>query len=131
MAESVSGMRVVDISNPDNPTTVGGVNTPSNALAVAIAGTLAYVADYTAGLQVIDISNPAEPIIVGSYDTPGYAVNVFISGNRAYVADDSPGLLVLEVKFNDLRLLQCLEAIPGKNRLKRLNLLGNPLASDP
>src|SRR5688572_10160914 len=40
---------------------VGGIDTPDEATAVALAGTVAYVADGEAGLQIIDAADPGAP----------------------------------------------------------------------
>jgi hypothetical protein len=65
---------------------VGSVDTPGDALGVAVSGNHAYVADNASGLQVIDITNPAHPQIVGSVGTFDSAVEVAVSGSYAYVA---------------------------------------------
>ena len=52
---------------------VGSVDTPGEAIDVAVSGSYAYVADYASGLQVIDITSPVSPHPVGSVDTPGRA----------------------------------------------------------
>ncbi|MBK9302846.1 MAG: T9SS type A sorting domain-containing protein, partial [bacterium] len=97
VADSYSGLQVIDITNPASPQIVGSVNTPGSARGVAISGTYAYVAGDYAGLQVIDITNPASPQIVGGVDTPGNAVGVTISGTYAYVADYEFGLQVIDI----------------------------------
>ena len=79
------------------PSERGFYNTPDIALDVAIAGTVAYVADRQSGLQIINIANPASPTLIGSYDTPDEAYGVAISGTRAYVADNLGGLQIIDV----------------------------------
>jgi hypothetical protein len=95
---NISGLQVIDITNPASPQIVGSVDTPGFANAVAVSGTHAYVADYASGLQVIDITSPASPQLVGSADTPGSASGVAVSGTYAYVADNTSGLQVLPVQ---------------------------------
>ncbi len=73
MADYGSGLQVIDISDPANPTLVGTYDTPGYARGVAVSGDHAFVADGDSGLQVIDISDPANPTLVGTYDTPGDA----------------------------------------------------------
>jgi hypothetical protein len=97
VADQASGLRVIDVSDPANPTSAGSCDTPGYANAVAISGDYVYVADNISGLQVIDISNPTSPSLAGNYDTPGYARDVAISGDYAYVADGSPGLQVIDI----------------------------------
>jgi PKD repeat protein len=93
VADNSSGLRVIDISDPANPTEVGFYDTPGYANGVAVSGTYAYVADSN-GLRVIDISDPAHPTEVGYYDTS--AANVAVSGTYAYVAA-AAGLRVIDV----------------------------------
>jgi hypothetical protein len=79
------------------PALVGSYDTPGLASGVFIAGSYAYVADYTSGLQVIDVSTPGSPTLAGSYDTPGSAFDVFVAGSYAYLADVTSGLQVIDV----------------------------------
>ena len=88
---------MIDISNPESPQIVGSVDTPGDALGVAISGTHAYVTDWRSGLQVIDITNPESPQIVGTVDTPSIAYGVAISDTHAYIADGFSGLQVIDI----------------------------------
>ncbi len=98
VGDAVAGLKVIDISDPSNPTIVGGYNTPGESWGVAIAGDYAYVADGSAGgLQVIDISDPAIPTLAGSYNTPGSATDVAISGDYAFVTDYYQGVQVINI----------------------------------
>ncbi|MBE7502569.1 MAG: peptidoglycan DD-metalloendopeptidase family protein [Verrucomicrobiales bacterium] len=77
-----------------------GYSHPANgqpAVAVAVVGQYAYVADGGAGLQVIDVSNPANPRWVGGCDTFWGAQGVAVAGQHAYVADGPSGLEVMDV----------------------------------
>jgi hypothetical protein len=65
---------------------VGGVNTPGTAVAVAVSGDRAYVADDAPGLQIVDVADPAAPAIVGSFLSTGGARDVEVSGTVAFVA---------------------------------------------
>ena len=97
VADSYSGLQVIDISDPRNPAIIGSVDTPDSACGVAVSGNAAYVVDSYSGLQVIDISDPRNPAIIGSVDMPGYAYGVAVSGTTAYVADSYSGLQVIDI----------------------------------
>ena len=84
-----SGVKVVDVSNPAQPTIVGSYQTPGLSGSVAVSGHYAYVADGTGGLQILDVSNPAAPLRVGYRSTPDYAGDIAVSGSMALVADVS------------------------------------------
>ena len=51
MSLPLEGLRVLDLSAPEDPRTVGAVDTPGDALGVAVAGSHVYVADGYSGLQ--------------------------------------------------------------------------------
>ena len=54
LAEDAYGLRVIDISDPTPPVSVGIHDTPGQARAVDMAGDYAYVADYGSGLRVLE-----------------------------------------------------------------------------
>jgi hypothetical protein len=97
MPDWSTGLQVLDISSPANPTNIGGCGMSGNALGVAVNGSYAYVADSDAGLEVIDIRNPAAPVAVGGHDTGGTALAVAVGGQYAYVADGIDGLQVIDI----------------------------------
>ncbi|MHB1035357.1 MAG: Ig-like domain-containing protein [Pirellulales bacterium] len=82
-----------------DPVRLGWYDTTGKAYAVAVSGTLAYVADYNEGLQILDVANPAAPVRLGGYkyNTTGFAMDVVIVGNLAYVADGTAGLQIVDV----------------------------------
>ena len=45
VTDELSGLQIIDISNPASPTLAGVYNTPGYAVGVAVAGNYAYVAD--------------------------------------------------------------------------------------
>ena len=97
VADGVSGLQVVDISNPTNSVQVGRLGTSGYALGVAVNGNYAYVADSDAGLQVIDISNPVNPQRIGGCAAGAYALGVVTVGTTAYVASGNDGLIVIDI----------------------------------
>ena len=56
VADYESGLQVIDITDPTNPTLAGDYDTPGYAWGVYVSGDYAFVADgYYSGLQLIDI----------------------------------------------------------------------------
>ena len=91
-------LRVVDVSNPENPTEVGFLDTPNvYAYGIAVSGDYAYIVDHYSGLRVINVSNPENPYETGFYGTPGWSYGVAVSGGYAYIADRDGGLRVVDV----------------------------------
>jgi len=88
---------VINVSDPTDPTLVGGYDTSGYAWGVAVAGDNAYIADEGSGLVVVDVSDPTDPTFVGGYDTLSYAEGVTVAGGYAYAADGGNGLVVIDV----------------------------------
>ncbi|MBD2695037.1 DUF4347 domain-containing protein [Anabaena catenula] len=84
VADSTSGLQIIDISNPATPILTGNYDTSGYAGDVQVVGKYAYVSDGSQ-LQIIDISNPTTPILKSSYNAYDSAQNVEIVGNYAYV----------------------------------------------
>jgi hypothetical protein len=64
------GLRVVDITDPTNPFEVGFLATQGPALAVAAAGSHAYVGEHFVKLHVINVSDPTNPSEEGFVPLP-------------------------------------------------------------
>jgi hypothetical protein len=77
--------RLIDVSDPANPTYGGGINI-GQAATLFILGNYAYIGGIDS-LCVYDISGQSTPSRVGGM--PGWAWGIFASGNYAYVAGDS------------------------------------------
>jgi hypothetical protein len=97
VADNTTGLQVLDISNPADPTQIGDYDTPGMAYDVAAAGDLAFVADGGWGLQIIDITDPTNPTFKGTYDTPGSAWGVAAAGDLVLVADYTGGLQIVDI----------------------------------
>ena len=98
------GMRVVDISDPSNPTEVGHLPANDNSYAIAVSGSYAYVTDLNTGLKIVDISTPSSPNLLSTVTTWNRAWEVAIykptpSSQTTYalLSDGSGGLRVIDV----------------------------------
>ncbi|MFX1517320.1 MAG: LVIVD repeat-containing protein, partial [Promethearchaeota archaeon] len=83
-----SGIRVVDVSDPTNPSLVGSCNIPlSPAREIVVEGDYAYAAGDFQDIQVINITNPKDPGVNGSTGgVIGYSAEaVAIDGDFAYL----------------------------------------------
>lgn len=96
-ANVMSGMAVVDVSDPRTPVIVASYNQGFNVMGdVALSGARAYLTnnfDFTA----LDVSNPLSPTLLGSVVTPGDACDVSAAGPMAYVADCGRGVTAVDV----------------------------------
>lgn len=103
IAEGGYGVRILDISNPSQPTEVSTI-VLDNPMAwtprdVAIAGHYAYVAESSQGLRILDISDPANPVDLGRYADRTVA-GVAVVGHYAYCGVNlvtDPGLAVVDI----------------------------------
>ena len=109
-----SGLRVIDISDPESPEIVGGLNySNSGILCLTVDGDLAYLAySGVEGVKIIDISDPEDPEIIGTIKSV-YATEIVISNDFAYIADPELGLVIVDVSDPDSPI-----------RVTRLNLEG-------
>jgi hypothetical protein len=94
VADFSFGLRVIDVSNPEEPAVIGGLAHPG-ADAVAVEGDLAVLSFVLGDLPaVVDVSDPEQPIELARFDHPwcqGRAILVdriaFVGGVRLCVMD--------------------------------------------
>jgi hypothetical protein len=96
VADYTSGLQIIDVSNPTNPTLVG-TYVPIVARDVHVSGNYAYVTDDGIGFQIINVSNPTNPTLEGTLALSSLADSVYQSGNYAYVANSESGLKIIDV----------------------------------
>ncbi|HUX98969.1 MAG TPA: hypothetical protein VMV49_05410, partial [Candidatus Deferrimicrobium sp.] len=109
VAASWSGLAVIDISNPLEPSAphYQKMYQNRNAMDVFIAGEYAYIPIEDWGLNIVkigDLIDPEIPFYGGVVDS---AMGVFIDGDYAYIADDKDGgLLVIDISNPQIPLLR-------------------------
>ncbi|MBL7034052.1 MAG: T9SS type A sorting domain-containing protein [Candidatus Delongbacteria bacterium] len=62
MSAGNSGVRILDVTQPEQPLEIGWCDTWSSATSVAVADNYAYVATYFGGFFTFDVSDPLHPI---------------------------------------------------------------------
>jgi hypothetical protein len=98
LADYEAGIRVLDVSNADQPALLGTFDTPGSAQDVWIVGSYAYVADGAAGLTIFDISTPQQPVLLSTRQTLGEAAQLQVVDGRAYIAERYHGVSILDVR---------------------------------
>jgi len=78
-------LQLFDVSTPGAPVKLPPFKTPGNAQRIALAGSIAYVADGPEGLQVVDLTNPSAPRIVTSFKTSAPAREVAVADSVVFV----------------------------------------------
>jgi hypothetical protein len=97
IASGKTGLRILDISDPDDPAEIGYCDTPGEANGVAVSGNYAYVADMMCDLRVIDISNPSHPHEIAWLETGTMAYDVDCDENFVYLVDRWDGLKIIDI----------------------------------
>jgi hypothetical protein len=92
-ADRTSGVRVIDVHDPDAPALVGHVPLDGGTVDIAVSDGLLFAAAGAAGVRVLDLASPDTPTLITTIDTPGAAVDVAARDGFLYVAD-----------WNDLRV---------------------------
>lgn len=92
-------LKLVDITNPDNPSLLGEYMRDSFAEeacdgSVQVNNARAYVAN--GDLQIIDVADPTLPELLGSY-LAVRPLGIWVADNLAYVADQERGLLIIDL----------------------------------
>lgn len=100
------GLQIVDLSDPDAPSVLGGCLTGGSCFAVEVVGAHAYCTEGIEGLSIIDVSDPARPTlvtIVPGIPYPPYAIAagggfLYTLGGSGEKSDwDPSGLTVLDL----------------------------------
>ena len=92
---AVDSLRVLDVSNPANPTQLDSISVGMSALATT--GNTLFAGTGDNRLIVYDITNPARPSQLTSINLSGLAIEFAVSGNLLLVADSTAGLLVYNI----------------------------------
>ena len=89
------GLRIVDITEPTMPVSVGSLDIPDQVKSITVAGNYAYIANGTS-LRIVDVANPIAPVAAGFLETY-FSHDVDVTGNYAYIADDESGLRIVNI----------------------------------
>ena len=92
------GFKVIDISDPTDPTLVAQIDFEGQCWDLSVSGDYAYLGNNTEGLQIIDISDPLLPSLASTFlpvETPAFEYTQVVD-TIAYAASQS-GLYILNV----------------------------------
>ncbi|UCD85062.1 MAG: chitobiase/beta-hexosaminidase C-terminal domain-containing protein, partial [Deltaproteobacteria bacterium] len=97
VADRLSGLAIIDVSDPANPGTPVYRDTSGDGRRVYVTGGYAYMTTGSSGLAIIDVSDPANPGTPVYRDTTGSSWGVYVTGGYAYVGDRTSGLAIIDV----------------------------------
>jgi len=90
-------LQVIDVSDPQNPQSIGSVERSTGAQGIYVTGSYAYIAAYENGIDIVKITDPQNPTLLTTVATPGKAGDIFVAGSHAYVADSEGGLQIIDL----------------------------------
>lgn len=93
------GLRIYDLSAPDNPFNVSELYLEWGAWRITREGSLLYITDYYEnGVYTVNISDPWAPVLLGYFSYSADRLeNLDAEGNLLYLAGGSTGLVILDV----------------------------------
>ena len=75
IADGQDGLRIIDITNLEEPEEVGSLDTDGSAFVADVQGDLTYIADGQNGLVIVNIADPTDPQVVGSFSAQMSLIN--------------------------------------------------------
>ncbi|MBZ0264491.1 carboxypeptidase regulatory-like domain-containing protein [bacterium] len=97
LAASDSGLRIIDISNPENFEEIGIYDPASDFSDVFIQGGFAYLGALENGLRIVDVNVPTTPFEVGVHYFPDYLWDIKVEDNHLYAATLDSGFRILDI----------------------------------
>ncbi len=97
ITQSYLGIKVIDITNPNELIELGYYDTPGVSEQVMATGDIAYIANGYSGLQIIDISDHNNPYYFSSLQTIKKAKGFDIHNSYLFLADGFVGLDLIDI----------------------------------
>ena len=97
--ERVTGLEIVDISNPFSPIFITTFKSPGNCYDIKIADDIAYIAEGNPGVSVISVANPSQPYFIRIVDLNTDVRALDYSPNFLFAAEYNDGVEVMNL-FN-------------------------------
>jgi len=96
-----SGLHIINVTDPTQPTQVGVYATAAFARDVAIQGDLVYLVDQANGLFILNVSDPTSPSLVKQYVSPGQGFGITLDGDLAFLSMAAVGGLQIVNTWNN------------------------------
>ncbi|MBC8277596.1 MAG: T9SS type A sorting domain-containing protein [FCB group bacterium] len=97
LASGIEGLKVIDISDPENLQEAAQLQLPGHAENIRIRDNYAFVATDASGLTVIDITIPTIPVMAVSLTIPGDVNFIEIDGDFAYLMCSLSDLRIIDI----------------------------------
>jgi len=96
IAVNHSGLKIVDVSNPERPRELGTAET-GQSYSVVVDGDYAYVGVLSHGAKIVDISDPRNPEIVSIINTGCHVTSIDVQNSIAYIVRNERGVYIFDV----------------------------------
>jgi len=93
------GIVVMDISDKNNPATIGTYDNGRGTSSSFILGNTIFANNINGFLDILDFTNVANPTIIGQLDLKGIAVDIFVVDKNAFLANGIGGIEIID--FSD------------------------------
>ena len=120
----VAGVRIFDISDPNDPVDIGDFHAPANHWASYLAadGDLVYVSFSYTLFGILDVSDPTAPVLVGQVDID-HPWRIVLAGDLAYVMSSESDPLIVDV--TDPTAPAIVGVLPTSGGAADLRIVGN------
>lgn len=98
-ADYSAGMRILDVSDPEEPLLLADLNLGSTAYSITVEGSVAYVGCSGGMMILVDVTDPESPSVLGFYDheTGGTCDDIALDGSYAFMTVNAVGLIIVDV----------------------------------
>ena len=93
----VSGLHVIDVSNPQAPMPIGQLELSGEGRDIKLKNGKAYVIVSSGGLAIVDIEEPAAPVLLKMFATPA-ATDLVLKGDYAIIASGGFGARIVNIR---------------------------------
>jgi len=97
LAAGYSGVRILDVTQPEQPIEIGWCDSWGGATSVAVADDYAYVTCYWGGFRTYDVSDPAYPVETDVQELEYMISDVILQDGYAWVAGRWDGLYIFDL----------------------------------
>jgi LPXTG-motif cell wall-anchored protein len=111
ITDYVSGLIILDVSDPTQPSLVSRYNDGENVRAVNVDQDTVFISCSTDGFKILDISDINNPTLINEISDVGWGMGHIKEGNLIYICDYEEGLRVFDVSDvtapNALGIYEC------------------------
>ncbi|NOQ24900.1 MAG: hypothetical protein GQ564_06005 [Bacteroidales bacterium] len=116
------GLKIADISNPENPFYVSGVLLPKGIWDMALYGDFIFLAAYTEGIQKVNLTDIKKPELVAKHQDGSEIIGIHVTNDYVFAACSHNGFAIYDhnlnllCKYSDIEG-RCWTVLPNENKL--------------